>query len=210
MKRRLLVSTGIVIGIMAISVAAYAKSVDYANQREENTENVVITQYEDKENFGWVPVAYDVCIEEITSQELHTAGPVETDPPQKYSWGSDEREELAHIAMAEAEGQSLECKMYVIWTVLNRVEANEFPDTIHDVIYEYNEHSGVYQFSCIGNGRYDRVEPNEECYKAVELVETSDDTSKGVLYFEDCENEDNWHSRNLEFLYECDSVRFYK
>lgn len=117
---------------------------------------------------------------------------------------------LAKIAMAEAEGESIETKMYVIMTVLNRVESNQFPDTVEKVIFE--EHDGVYQFSPVMfGGRWWTTEPNEECWVAVEIInETEHDVSKGALYFESCKNPDNWHSRNLEFLFESDGMRFYK
>lgn len=131
-----------------------------------------------------------------------------------FAWSKDWDEEdsylLAKIAMAEAEGESLHTKTLVILTVLNRVHSDEFPDTIKEVIFQ--EYKGVYQFSPVmPGGRWWRVEPNEECYEAVEFVLTATyDYSEGALYFESCKDEDNWHSRNLEFLYESDGMRFYK
>lgn len=133
-------------------------------------------------------------------------------PPFTYSkdWSSYDSYLLAKIAMAEAEGESLQGKTLVIMVVLNRVQSDGFPDTIEDVIYQCSK-SGVYQFSCIGDGRWDRVEPNQECYEAVWLVQQAlYDYSEGALYFESCANEDNWHSRNLEFLYQEGAHRFYK
>ena len=94
-------------------------------------------------------------------------------------------------------------------SVLNRVWSgvwsDEFPDTIEEVIFQEN------QFSPINNGRWNRVEPNEDCWEAVKIVmEAKYDYSGGATYFESCDNEDNWHSRNLEFLYESEGIRFYK
>lgn len=132
-------------------------------------------------------------------------------PKFTYSkdWSGEDSYLLAKIAMAEAEGCSLECKIYVIMCVLNRVYDPCFPNTIEEVIFQEND--GVYQFTPIGNGRWDRVEPNDECYEAVNAVMLMEyDISEGATYFESCANEDNWHSRNLEFLYETDGVRFYK
>lgn len=118
---------------------------------------------------------------------------------------------LAKIAMAEAEGESLECKMMVIFTVLNRVESSDryFPDTIKEVIFQCN--NGVYQFSPVApGGRWYRVEPNEECWEAVEIVNSmEEDISNGALYFESCKGE-SWHSRNLEFICQVGPMRFYK
>lgn len=117
---------------------------------------------------------------------------------------------LAKIAMAEAEGESLETKMLVILTVLNRVKSNAFPDTVHDVIFQ--NRNGVYQFSPVmSGGRWWTTEPNEECWKAVTAVFNLEyDISEGALYFEACKNKNNWHSRNLTFICQSSNTRFYK
>lgn len=117
---------------------------------------------------------------------------------------------LAKLAMAEAEGESLETKMKIIMVVLNRVESNDFPDTIEEVIFQKDKR-GVYQFSpVIPGGRWWTTEPNEECWEAVNLVnELEYDVSCGALFFESCKGE-SWHSRNLTLISESDNTRFYK
>lgn len=128
-------------------------------------------------------------------------------PEFTYSkdWSAKESYLLARIAMAEAEGCNTQTKTLIIMCVLNRVWSDEFPNTIEEVIFQEN------QFSPIDNGRWDRVEPNEDCYEAVKVVmEAKYDYSGGATYFESCDDEDNWHSRNLEFLYESEGIRFYK
>lgn len=128
-------------------------------------------------------------------------------PEFTYSkdWSVEDSYLLAKIAMAEAEGCNTQTKTLIIMCVLNRVSSDEFPDTIYDVIFQTN------QFSPIDNGRWDRVEPNEDCWEAVKVVmEAKYDYSGGATYFESCDDEDNWHSRNLEYLYESEGIRFYK
>lgn len=126
------------------------------------------------------------------------------------AFSKDEAYLLAKIAMAEAEDSSIDTKVLVILTVLNRVKSDEFPDTIKEVIFHVNK-SGVYQFTPIQNGRWNKVEPNDECWKAVDVVSQLDyDISEGALYFEACSNKDNWHSRNLKFIRQSDDTRFYK
>ena len=124
----------------------------------------------------------------------------------------DEEEEylLAKIAMAEAEGESLKGKTLVILTILNRINSNEFPNTIREVIFQ--KVCGVYQFSSvIPEGRWYTTEPNEDCWKAVNIVKNLEyDYSDGATYFEACKDENNWHSRNLDFLYQEGKHRFYK
>lgn len=147
-----------------------------------------------------------VTFEPQTEEE---SSEVEVDyyPEFTYSkdWSAKESYLLARIAMAEAEGCNTQTKTLIIMCVLNRVWSDEFPDTIEEVIFQEN------QFSPIDNGRWDRVEPNEDCYEAVKIVmEAKYDYSGGATYFENCADEDNWHSRNLEFLYESEGIRFYK
>lgn len=147
-----------------------------------------------------------VTFEPQTEEE---SSEVEVDyyPEFTYSkdWSAQESYLLARIAMAEAEGRNTQTKTLIIMCVLNRVWSDEFPDTIEEVIFQEN------QFSPIDNGRWDRVEPNEDCYEAVKVVmEAKYDYSGGATYFENCADEDNWHSRNLEFLYESEGIRFYK
>lgn len=120
-------------------------------------------------------------------------------------WDADDSYLLTKIAMAEAEGEDTEGKAYVIMVVLNRMLSDEFPDTIEDVIFQDN------QFSPVFNGRFYNIEPNDDCWDALDMIQVDKwDKSQGALYFESCESEDNWHSRNLEYLFTHGKHRFYK
>ena len=122
-----------------------------------------------------------------------------------YDWSSDDAYLLAKIAMAEAEGEDTEGKALVVMVVLNRVYSDEFPDTIYDVIYQKK------QFSPVSNSRFDKIEPNEDCYKALDMIQLDKwNESEGALYFESEGCTDNWHSRHLEYLFTHGGHRFYK
>ena len=92
-----------------------------------------------------------------------------------------EMEELSILVEAEAGNQSFEGKCRVVDVVLNRVESPDFPNTIHDVIFQPG------QFSVINNGAYDRAAYNmqESDYSAVE-VEIQLHENKEILYFNNC------------------------
>lgn len=180
-----------------------------------NMPRVVITEKEDTSksvsesysNKTTKPYVSNLVTFEPQTEEESSEVEVDYYPEFTYSkdWSEKERYLLAKIAMAEAEGCNTQTKTLVIMCVLNRVWSDEFPDTIEEVIFQEN------QFSPISDGRWDRVEPNEDCYEAVKMVmEAKYDYSGGATYFESCVNEDNWHSRNLEFLYESEGIRFYK
>ena len=171
---------------------------------KEDTSKSVSESYSNKTTTPYV--SNQVTFEHQTEEE---SSEIEIDyyPEFTYSkdWSAKESYLLARIAMAEAEGCNTQTKTLIIMCVLNRVWSDEFPDTIEEVIFQEN------QFSPIDNGRWDRVEPNEDCYEAVKVVmEAKYDYSGGATYFESCDDEDNWHSRNLEFLYESEGIRFYK
>ena len=143
---------------------------------------------------------------------VEIAGEIKQNITYGQNWSEKDKEQLAKIAMAEAEGCDLKTKVLVILVILNRVQSQNFPDSISEVIFEKS--GNVYQFSpCIPGGRYYTTSPNSDCYEAVEVVANMDkesDYSQGALYFECCKNPDNWHSKNLEYLYQRDGMRFYK
>ena len=171
---------------------------------KEDTSKSVSESYSNKTT---TPYMYNLTTFEPQTEEESSEVEVDYYPEFTYSkdWSAKESYLLARIAMAEAEGCNTQTKTLIIMCVLNRVWSDEFPDTIEEVIFQEN------QFSPIDNGRWDRVEPNEDCYEAVKVVmEAKYDYSGGATYFENCADEDNWHSRNLEFLYESEGIRFYK
>ena len=144
-----------------------------------------------------------------TSTPVPTATPIPT--PTPVPWVIDvaegEYDILARIVMAEAEGEDLEGKILVANVIINRVKSNGFPNSITEVVYQNN--GKVYQFAPIKNGRFDRVEPSQECYKAASMALEGFDISQGALFFESCKG-DSWHSKNLELLFQHGVHRFYK
>lgn len=193
-----------IIIITIIMIIALCNMPRVVIAEKEDTSKSVSESYSNKTTKPYVSnlVTFEPQTEEESSD-------VEVDyyPEFTYSkdWSAKESYLLARIAMAEAEGCNTQTKTLIIMCVLNRVWSDEFPDTIEEVIFQEN------QFSPIDNGRWDRVEPNEDCYEAVKIVmEAKYDYSGGATYFENCADEDNWHSRNLEFLYESEGIRFYK
>lgn len=136
--------------------------------------------------------------EPMPAEEPHTA------IIWSYDWSAEESYILAKIAMAEAEDEDTEGKALVILVVLNRVWDEAFPDTIEEVVMQDNP----VQFSPVVNGRYDRVEPDEDCWKALDMVMDGWDESRGALYFES-PSESTWHQQNLKYLFRHGNHYFY-
>lgn len=136
-------------------------------------------------------------VEEIPAGEDKTA-----------KWGAQDAEMLMRLAMAEAEGESTEGKALVMRVVLNRVASPNFPANIESVIFEKS--GGSYQFSSvIPGGRYWKAKPDDDCHKALEMVENGWDESQGATFFEATYNTSTWHKKHLKRLFEYGGHIFY-
>lgn len=145
----------------------------------------------------------NICISIDTVVEVKEFDCVETQETETAErFTEKEKYMLAKIAMAEAEGCRIKAKELVIRTVLSRIESDMFPNTVEEVIFQKN------QFTPISDGRWNKVEPNEECWQALENVLSSSE-SKDILFFESCKG-DSWHNKNLKLVCEEDGMRFYK
>ena len=99
----------------------------------------------------------------------------------KLSLSEKEIEVLQRIVEAEASGEDIYGKILVANVVINRVNSEEFPDTISDVVFQKN--GSTYQFSPTRDGRYWSVKISKETIKAVDRALSGEDYSEGALYF---------------------------
>ncbi|AZV43794.1 cell wall hydrolase [Peribacillus asahii] len=88
----------------------------------------------------------------------------------------EEKELLARLVHAEAKGEPYQGKVAVATVVLNRVEHEDFPDTVHDVIYQKN------QFQPVANGHINQ-KPSKEAVQAVDDALENHDELTDALYF---------------------------
>ena len=87
-----------------------------------------------------------------------------------------EKNLIARLVNAEAEGEPYVGKVAVATVVLNRVEHKEFPDTVKEVIYEENA------FEPVQNGSI-KESANKEAVKAVQEAVANQDKDDELLYF---------------------------
>ena len=122
----------------------------------------------------------DALKQEISDLEIYISeleSKLEQEPEElSYSLTDEEIDMIAQITMAEAGNQCELGQRLVIDTVLNRVDHENFPDTIYDVIHQKN------QFSPISDGNYARCYPREDLVELVkeELLER---TNTDVIFF---------------------------
>lgn len=83
---------------------------------------------------------------------------------------------LSRCVMAEASNQGEQGMAYVADVILNRVDSEDFPDSIEGVITQ------KYQFSSYRDGGMNRHEPSEECIDIC-LQEYERRQNEKILYF---------------------------
>lgn len=136
----------------------------------------------------------DVSNEKITQIEAETAATEAIAEPAAFT--QEEIEILAHLAMAEAEGESLEGKIAVINVVQNRSRNRGM--SIADVVFAPS------QF-CTGS-RFN-LTPSAQCYEAVEAAMSGTMViSDDVEYF--CEK--SIHFNYLEFVCQIGNHKFFR
>lgn len=193
MRNKCLLGLGLVTVISLTSVIAFAFSFTdgpTAENEREPVEQVVVLDQTDE---TFMTTSFETT--EISTE-------LENDCNTEFSF--DDAYILAKIAMAEAESEDTEGKALVMLVVLNRVKDDKFPDSIEAVVMQKG------QFSPVANGRYDEVEPDEDCFKALELIQKCGwDESNGATYFES-KSDSTWHSENLTFLFKHGKHYFYK
>lgn len=98
-----------------------------------------------------------------TAQETPEQVTTEETSPGLFPMTDAESELLAQVVMAEAGNQSDTGKELVADVVLNRVESEDFPDTVTDVIYQ------KYAFSSVWFGGLEKWGPytTDSCREAV-------------------------------------------
>lgn len=83
---------------------------------------------------------------------------------------------LALVTLAEAENQTELGQRLVVSTILNRVDHDRFPDTIHGVVYQKNA------FEAMHNGRVNRVKVTDKMRQLVR-EEVKSRTDHDVIFF---------------------------
>lgn len=120
-------------------------------------------------------------------------------------------EVLCKIVEAEAGTEDLKGRILVANVIMNRVNSDEFPDTVSDVVFQYA--GGVPQFSPVEDGRIYEVGISADTYKAVRQVLEGVDYSQGALFFIQKDAADPssicWFEESLKFLFRHGVHEFY-
>ena len=121
------------------------------------------------------------------------------DPPEYLStvFTEEEIEAFAKLVEAEATGGSFSEKANVSSVIINRLESEDYPDTLLEVIYQKS--GKVAQFSPTIDGRLNKAEPNQDTYDALEYTWLFGSTAYDCIGFDNCQN--SWNGNNLELVF---------
>lgn len=122
------------------------------------------------------------------------------DPPEMTA---EDEDELLQVMMAEGESESIASKALIGLAWINRRESPDFPNSIYECLMQPK------QCTPIWDGRYYTVTPDEDCYVALELVESGWNPYPDLKWYESCEEPSQWHKENLTYLFSLGDMRFY-
>lgn len=115
---------------------------------------------------------------------------------------------LLRIVQAESGGCDIIGKILVANVILNRVESDEFPNSIYGVVYQ------KHQFSPVIDGSINRCKVTDETREAVERALNGEDPSEGALYFMNRSKSSSknvrWFDTKLSFLFKHGEHEFFK
>ncbi|TDL34212.1 LysM peptidoglycan-binding domain-containing protein [Jeotgalibacillus sp. S-D1] len=126
----------------------------------------------------------------ITVDQLKTANGLSGNiihPGQTLTTGEEKLNEneldlLSRLVHAEARGESYKGKAAVAAVILNRVESDEFPDSIEEVVYETHGNGNIYAFEPVQNGQITK-HADQESIDAAKDAMNGYDPSNGALFF---------------------------
>lgn len=126
--------------------------------------------------------------------------------PDSEFYDEDDLYWLSRIIHAEAQGEPFLGKVAVGNVIMNRIEADEFPDTVYDVVFD--DDNGI-QFTPTANGAIDNT-PNDDSVIAAKLCLDGAEIDPDILYFLNMEIATNfWIPQNCRFVMAIGDHDFY-
>lgn len=119
-----------------------------------------------------------------------------TTPSTQNQYGSDAVYWLSRIIEAEASGEPHKGKVAVGEVILNRVESDEFPNTIWGVIFD---DTYAIQFEPVANGTIYNTPSNESILAAKEALNGSNYVKDSLYFLNPKIAVSNWITKNREY-----------
>ena len=177
--------------LIAVLVAAIAFSLIVLSIQESRHEAEVLAWQSTQR--GYPPVTASVTMPiakvDVTMTPMPTPEPTPT-PEPRLTLTDTGRDLVAKIIWIEARGEPFEGQQAIAEAIFNRVMAENFPDTVEDVIFQSSD--DVLQFA---SAPYiDTAEPEQAQYAAIDAALSGDNVlPEDVVYFSrTAENDRVW------------------
>lgn len=123
---------------------------------------------------------------------------------EKTKISDKDYENLLAIVEAEAGGEDITGRILVANVIFNRVNSEQFPNTVTEVIWDQS--GGSPQFSPTADGRIGTVTVSDTTREAVNRAIDGEDHSQGALFFIERQYAEDknvkWFDANLKFLFQ--------
>jgi N-acetylmuramoyl-L-alanine amidase len=115
---------------------------------------------------------------------------------------------LARIIEAEAGGECYQGKVAVGNVILNRVNSQEFPNTIYNVIFEY--YGNIPQFSPVANGTIYNTPSQESINAAKDALNSVRPVGNSTYFFNPNKSKSSWIIKNKSYVCKIGGHAFYQ
>ena len=160
---------------------------------------------------GAVP-GEDAFLEESSVPNWENPGASGPDEAPVYELDEEEYDILLRIVEAEAGSEDEDGRLLVANVVFNRVNSEDFPDTVSEVVLQQSK--GVTQFSPVASGSIWKVTVSEKTVAAVGRALEGEDISQGALYFAARKHANSksmrWFDEKLTFLFQHGGHEFFR
>lgn len=209
---------GVMIGAVILSISLFVDPIGngyFGNSTIVNAKEVLVENTAcDTEETEPVSSDYDELVDDVlqAEQELKKAKDdsfimAEFEDKEELvcmdglSVSIDEFDALCSIVHCEAESEDLHGKILIADVILNRVDSEQYPNNIKEVI----EQKG--QFDPVTSRAYYKAVPAKESIEAVLQALNGTDYSEGALYFQKSESTE-WG--DYQYLFRYGAHSFYK
>lgn len=153
----------------------------------------------------YMALAENTVQEEVLTEEVNVETEILTD--NHLNLDEQEYQVLLKIVEAEAGCEDEVGRMLVANVILNRVNSDQFPNTISEVVYQQVQ--GNAQFSPVANGTINTVTVSDATVTAVNKALAGEDESQGAFFFRAVYCKSKWFDSKLTRVVEHGNHIFY-
>lgn len=167
-----------IINIVTIIAMGFGFNIPSENMKVESNQSI----RQDLVEKEWPNYKYET--EKLKNEPLQAKEVKE--PVQTIQISDEEKKLLARLVHAEAKGEPYAGKVAVAEVVLNRVEDEQFPDTVKDVIYEKNA------FEPVQNDSIQKPADTEAELAVNEALKEQPNETDALYFYNPETASDNW------------------